>query len=58
MRRSYGLPWTLHCPMGRYCDVTLLWPVLFHGIRADLSGTPINPWQREFTAITGALAID
>ena len=42
MRRCYGLLWTLHYPRGRYCDVTVLWPFLFYGIRADLSGTHSN----------------
>ena len=37
VRRCYGLPWTLHCPRGRYCDVTMIRPFLFHGIDADLS---------------------
>ena len=35
-----GLLWTLHCPKGRYCDVKMIRPLLFHGIRADLSGSP------------------
>ena len=26
----------------RYCDVTMIWPLLFHGIRADVSETPDN----------------
>ena len=34
--RCYGLLWTLHCPNGRYCDVTMINPLLFHGIRPDL----------------------
>ena len=38
----YGLLWTLHCHKDRYCDVTMIWPLLFHGIRADLSETPSN----------------
>ena len=43
------LLWTLHCPKDRYCDVTMIWLLLFHRIRADVSETP---WQRECTAIT------
>ena len=31
--RCYGLLWTLHCPKDRYFDVTMIWPLLFHGIR-------------------------
>ena len=42
MQRYYGLLWTPHCPSAGYCDGTLPWPLLFHGKRADLSGTPIN----------------
>ena len=42
MRGCYGLPWTLHCPRARYCDVTMLWHLLLHGIRADLGGTLID----------------
>ena len=38
----YGLLWTLHCPKDRYCDVTLIWPLLFRRIRADVSETPDN----------------
>ena len=37
--RCYGLLW-LHCPNGRYCDVTMIRPLLFHGMHADLSGSP------------------
>ena len=40
--RCYGLLRTLHCPKGRYCDVTMIWPLLFHGILADVSETPDN----------------
>ena len=40
--RCYGLLWTLHCHKDRYCDVTMIWPLLFHGIRADVSETPDN----------------
>ena len=40
--RCYGLLWTLHCHKDRYCDVTMIWPLLFHGIRADVSQTPNN----------------
>ena len=40
--RCYGLLWTLHCPKDRYCDVTMIWPLLFHGIRTDVSETPDN----------------
>ena len=32
----------LHCHRDRYCDVTNIWPLLFHGIRADVSETPSN----------------
>ena len=38
----YGLPWTLHCPKARVYDVTMIWPLLFHGILADVSKTPDN----------------
>ena len=27
-------------PKGRYCDVTMIRPLLFHGIHADMSGSP------------------
>ena len=37
-----ALLWTLHCHKDRYCGVTMIWPLLFHGIRADLSETPNN----------------
>ena len=37
--RCYGLIWTLHCHKDRYCDVTMIWPSLFHGIRANVSET-------------------
>ena len=40
--RCYGLLWTLHCHKDRYCDVTMIWPLLFHGIRADVCETPNN----------------
>ena len=40
--RCYGLLWTLHWHKGRYCDVTMILPLLFHGIRADVSETPSN----------------
>ena len=40
--RCYGLPWTRHCHKDRYCDVTMIWPLLFRGIRADVSETPDN----------------
>ena len=30
---------TLHCPKRRHCDVTMIRPLLPHGIRADLSGS-------------------
>ena len=30
---------TLHCPKRRHCDVTMMIPLLPHGIRADLSGS-------------------
>ena len=40
--RCYGLLWTLHCHKDRYCDVTMIWPLLFYGIRADVSETPNN----------------
>ena len=37
-----ALLWTLHCPKDRYCDVTMIWPFLFHGIRSDASETSAN----------------
>ena len=37
-----ALLWTLHCPKDRYCDVTMIWPFLFHGICADVSETSAN----------------
>ena len=40
--RCYGLLWILHCHKDRYCDVTMIWPLLFHGIRAGVSETPSN----------------
>ena len=40
--RCYGLLWTLHCHKDWYCDVIMMWPLLFHGIRADVSETPGN----------------
>ena len=40
--RCYGLLWTLHCHKDWYCDVMMMWPLLFHGIRADVSETPGN----------------
>ena len=40
--RCYGLLWTLHCHKDRYCDVTMIWPLFFHGIRADVSETSNN----------------
>ena len=30
---------TLHCPKRRHCDVTMMRPLLPHGIRANLSGS-------------------
>ena len=39
---GYGLLWTLRCHKDRYCDVTMIWPLLFHGIRVDVSETPNN----------------
>ena len=38
----YGLLWTLYCHKHRYCDVTMKWPLLFHGMRADVSEAPNN----------------
>ena len=38
----YGLLWTLHCHKDRYCDIIMIWPLLFHGIRADVSEAPDN----------------
>ena len=35
-----ALPWMLHCPKGRYCNVTMIRPLLLHGICVDLSGSP------------------
>ena len=40
--RWYVLLWPLHCPKDRHCDVKMIWPLLFHGIRADMSETPDN----------------
>ena len=40
--RCYGLLWTLHCPKDRYCDVTMIWPLLICWISADVSETPDN----------------
>ena len=40
--RCYGLLWTLHYHKDRYCDVTMIWLLLFHGIRADVNETPDN----------------
>ena len=40
--RCYGLLWTLHCPKDCYCDVTMIWPLLFRRIRADVRETPDN----------------
>ena len=34
--------WTPHFPRSRYCEVTMTWPLLFHGIRTDHSGTTSN----------------
>ena len=36
----YGLLWTLHCPQGRDCKVTMIRPLLFHGIHTDLIERP------------------
>ena len=33
---------TAHCPKEHYCHVTMIWPLLFHGIRADADETPDN----------------
>ena len=38
----YGLLWTLYCHKHRYCDVAMKWPLLFHGMRADVSEAPNN----------------
>ena len=35
IRRCWGLLRTLYCPRSRQCDVTLIWPLLLHGIPAD-----------------------
>ena len=40
--RCYGLLWTLYCPKDRYFDVTMIWPLLFHGICADMRKTSDN----------------
>ena len=40
--RCYGLLWTLHCPNDHYYDVTMIWPLLSHGVHADVSETPDN----------------
>ena len=40
IQHCYELLWTLHCPKGRYCDVTIIRPLLFHGMRTDLRGSP------------------
>ena len=33
---------TLHCHKDHYCDVTMIWPLWFHGIHADVSEAPDN----------------
>ena len=40
--RCYGLLWALHCLKYHHCDVTMIWPFLFRGIRADGSETLDN----------------
>ena len=40
IQHCYELLWTLHCPKGRYCAVTIIRPLLFHGMRTDLRGSP------------------
>ena len=40
--RCYGLLRTLYCPNNPYCDVTMIRPLLFHGIRVDVNETPDN----------------
>ena len=40
--RCHGLQWTLHCHKDHYCDITMIWPLLFHVIHADMSETPDN----------------
>ena len=35
-----ALLWRLHGPKGRNCDITMIRPLLFHGIHTDLSGSP------------------
>ena len=40
-RWGYCLQRHLACE-GLYCDVIMMWPLLFHGIRADVSETPGN----------------
>ena len=40
IQHCYELLWMLHCPKGRYCDVTIIRPLLFHGMRTDLRGSP------------------
>ena len=37
-----ALLWTLHCPKDSYCDLTMIWPFLFHGIRVAVSKTSDN----------------
>ena len=58
LRCCYGLLRTLRCHRSRNCDVTMLWPILLHGIRADLSGTPINALAVLISSITGCQSID
>ena len=41
-----ALLWTLHCPKDRYCDVTMIWQLLFYGVRADVSETLDNAKAR------------
>ena len=40
IQHCYELLWTLHCPKGLYCDVTIIRPLLFHGMRTYLRGNP------------------
>ena len=40
--RCFGLLWTHHCHNDRYCDVKMIWPLLFNVMRADVSETPNN----------------
>ena len=42
-----ALLWTLYCPKNHYCNATMIWPLLFHGICAGWAEA--YPWENKWS---------